>query len=90
MDRIVLEQMLGEGLSLVEIGRRLDRHESTVSYWLQRHGLDANGRAFHAPRGRLRRAQLAPLVEAACSSQRSPNPLYAARPASGIGFGSTS
>jgi transposase len=67
MDRAVLERMLGEGLSLAEIGRRVDRHESTVSYWLQRHGLEAHGHDRHAPKGGLTRAQLAPLVEAGLS-----------------------
>jgi transposase len=62
MDRAALEQMLGEGLSLAEIGRRLDRHESTVSYWLARYGLHANGRK-HAARGGLDRDELAELVE---------------------------
>ena len=39
MDRASLEQLLGQGLSLAEIGRRLDRHESTVGYWVEKHGL---------------------------------------------------
>jgi len=30
MDRSALEQMLGEGLSLAEIGRRVDRHEDAL------------------------------------------------------------
>jgi IS30 family transposase len=70
MERSVLEQMLGEGLSLAEIGRRLDRHESTVAYWLQRHGLQARGRVRHAPKGALAHAQLATLVEAGMSVRR--------------------
>jgi IS30 family transposase len=28
MERAVLQELLAEGLSLAEIGRRLDRHES--------------------------------------------------------------
>jgi transposase len=67
MDRAALEQMLGEGLSLAEMGRRLGRHESTVSYWLGKHGLEAVGRARHAPKGELSRELLAPLVEAGMS-----------------------
>lgn len=62
MDRAVLEQMLGEGLSLAEIGRRVGRHESTVSYWVDRHRLSANGHARHAARGGLARDQLEALV----------------------------
>jgi transposase len=67
MDRIVLEQMLAEGLSSAEIGRRVGRHESTVSYWFRRYGLEATGHARHAAKGRLAREQLAPLVEAGMS-----------------------
>jgi transposase len=67
MERAVLEELLGEGLSLAEIGRRLDRHESTVAYWLRRHGLEACGRERHAPKGALTHGQLAPLVEAGMS-----------------------
>lgn len=68
MDRAALEQMLGEGLSLAEIGRRLGRHESTVAYWVDRHGLRANHRERHAARGGLSREQLRPLVEAGMST----------------------
>jgi transposase len=67
MDRDALEQMLGEGLSLAEIGRRVGRHESTVAYWLRRHGLTAAGQERHAPKGRLTREELATLVNAGLS-----------------------
>lgn len=62
MDRAALETMLGEGLSLAEIGRRVGRHESTVAYWLAQHGLRANNVERHAARGALTRDQLEPLV----------------------------
>jgi transposase len=68
MDRALLEQMLAEGLSLAEVGRRLNRHESTVSYWVDRFGLRRNGRARHAARGALGKNQLEPLVEAGMST----------------------
>jgi transposase len=68
MDRALLEQMLAEGLSLAEVGRRLNRHESTVSYWVDRFGLRPNGRARHAARGALGKNQLEPLVEAGMST----------------------
>jgi transposase len=64
MDRIVLERMLSEGLSLAEIGRRVGRHESTVAYWVDRYGLRANHRERHAARGELSQEQLELLVEA--------------------------
>jgi IS30 family transposase len=54
MDRATLERLLSEGLSLAEIGRRLERHEATVAYWLRRHGLIAVGRQRHAAKDVLR------------------------------------
>ena len=44
MEREALEQLLGRRLSLAEIGRRVGVHESTVSYWAKRHGLEAVNR----------------------------------------------
>jgi transposase len=62
MDRASLEQMLEQGLSLAEIGRRVGRHEATVSYWLKKYGLvPAHGAKF-LPRGGLDRHQLETLV----------------------------
>src|SRR5487761_2107450 len=43
VDRSSLQAMLERGLSLAEIGRRLGRHESTVGYWVRKHGLEAGG-----------------------------------------------
>ncbi len=68
MDRTSLQQMLGEGLSLAEIGRRFDRHESTVAHWVDRCGLQANGRERHAARGPLDRKELESLVAAGMSA----------------------
>ena len=62
MDRDRLKRYLENGLSLEQIGALVDRHPSTVSYWLKRYGLVPNGRARHAPRGGLSREALAPLV----------------------------
>ncbi len=64
MDRGVLEEFLAQGLSLAEIGRRVGLHESTVGYWVAKHGLEAVNRAKAASRGGLSREQLEPLVEA--------------------------
>lgn len=63
MDRAVLEELLGEGLSLAEIGKRLDRHESTVAYWLEKFDLTASNARRHVARGGLSSAQLTVLVE---------------------------
>jgi transposase len=63
MDRASLEQMLGQGLSLSEIGRRVGLHEATVSYWVKKHGLQAVNHGKHAGRGGLAREDLEALVE---------------------------
>lgn len=70
MDRTVLEKLLDEGLSLAEIGRRLERHESTIAYWAEKYGLQANGRERHAPRGALDREQLAELIALGLSTSQ--------------------
>lgn len=67
MDRTSLEQLLGQGLSLAEIGRRFDLHESTVGYWVEKHGLRAVNRDKFAARGGLAQEQLEPLVEQGAS-----------------------
>jgi len=67
MDRASLEQMLGQGLSLSEIGRRFDLHESTVGYWVGKHGLQAVRRDKHTAKGGLPREDLEHLTEAGAS-----------------------
>jgi transposase len=62
VDRASLEQLLGRGLSLAEIGRRFGLHESTVGYWVERYELDAAHGARHARRGGLPRERLEQLV----------------------------
>jgi transposase len=70
MDRAQLESMLADGLSLAEIGRRVGRHESTVAYWLAKHGLRASGHDHYASKGALDRDGLAELVAAGLSSSQ--------------------
>ncbi len=67
MDRASLEQFLGQGLSLAEIGRRVGRHEATVSYWLKKYGLEAANHSKHVAKGGITRDELNPLVEAGMS-----------------------
>jgi transposase len=67
MDRASLEQLLGRGLSLAEIGRRFDLHEATVSYWVKKHGLQAANLDKHVARGGIEREELETLVEAGLS-----------------------
>jgi transposase len=62
MDCDLLKAYLSEGLSLEQIGARVNRDPSTVGYWVKRYDLTPNGRDKHASRGGLTRAQLAPLV----------------------------
>lgn len=63
MDRDLLKGYLEEGLSLERIAERAERHPSTVGYWIQKHGLCANGRSKHIARGGVAREQLEPFVE---------------------------
>jgi transposase len=62
MDRALLEECIAEGLSLAEIGQRVDRHESTVAYWMDKHGLRAVNCDRHDARGSLSREDLEKLV----------------------------
>jgi transposase len=62
MDRPSLEQLLDQGLSLAEIGKRVDLHEATVGYWVKKHGLRAVNQDKYAARGGLERAELERLV----------------------------
>jgi len=62
MDRGSLEQLLGQGLSLAEIGRRVEKDPSTVGYWIKKHGLEATGSEKFTPKGGLRREELERLV----------------------------
>jgi DNA-binding CsgD family transcriptional regulator len=68
MDRASLQGFLSQGLSLAEIGRRAGRHESTVAYWVERHGLEAVNRAKHGAKGGLERDELERLVLAGLST----------------------
>jgi transposase len=60
--------MLDEGLSLAEIGRRVGRHESTVGYWVSKHGLTSAGSAKFSARGGISLEVLLPLVERGLSA----------------------
>jgi len=67
MDWASLEPLLSQGLSHEEIGRRLDRHPSTVGYWVHKHGLEAVNRRKHAGRGAITCDELEALVAAEMS-----------------------
>jgi DNA-binding transcriptional ArsR family regulator len=63
MDRAQLESYLEQGLSLDRIGKLVGKHPSTVGYWLKKHGLQANGRVRHAPKGGIEPERLRVLAE---------------------------
>lgn len=69
MDKALLEECLRKGLSLEAIGKRVGKHESTVSYWLKKHGLEAIGSEKHSPSGKVEPNRLRVLVEAGVSTQ---------------------
>jgi transposase len=64
MDKALLEECLAEGLSLEAIGKRVGKHESTVSYWLKKHGLEAAQGEKHAAKGGLEKSTLEELLAA--------------------------
>jgi transposase len=53
-----LEGYLADGLSLEQIGKRVGRHASTVSYHLKKHGLRPVNQRRHRERGALPKAEL--------------------------------
>jgi transposase len=67
MERASLERLIANGISLAEIGRRFGVHESTVGYWVKRHGLEAANASAHAAKGALPRAELERLAAAGMS-----------------------
>jgi transposase len=63
MDKRFLEDCLAKGMSLEAIGEQVGKHPSTVSHWLKKFGLSANGASTYAPRGAVSRTQLKSLVD---------------------------
>jgi transposase len=64
MERASLEEFLSQGLSLAEIGKRFDKHEATVAYWVKKYELRAVNRTKHTAKGGLERGDLVKLVDA--------------------------
>lgn len=69
MEKELLEGCLAEGMSLEAIGKQVGKHESTVSYWLKKYGLEAVRSETHAPNGKVDPQRLAQLVERGASIQ---------------------
>jgi transposase len=67
MDKGSLEVLVARGLSLEEIGRRFDRHPSTIAYWMKKYGLQAVNRDKHLAKGAIPVTTLEPLVQAGLS-----------------------
>jgi transposase len=63
MDRDSLILLLAQGLSVEKIGKRFGKHPSTVSYWMEKHGLVAVKREKHAAKGGIERERLVALIE---------------------------
>jgi transposase len=67
MQKELLEECLAEGMSLEAIGKRVGKHESTVSYWLKKHGLEAMGAQKFSRRGAIGREEIEVLVDGGAS-----------------------
>jgi transposase len=64
VEKDALELLLSQGLSLAQIGKRFGKDPSTVSYWMEKYGLDAVHREKHAAKGGIDRGRLVEVVEA--------------------------
>ena len=64
MDKGSLELLLSQGLSVERIAHRFGKQPSTVSYWMEKFGLQAVNRKKHAAKGGLERERLEELVQA--------------------------
>lgn len=62
--RDVLELLLGEGLTIGEIGRRIGKARPTVAYWMEVYGLEAVNRDTHSRPQDVDRERLESLVAA--------------------------
>jgi transposase len=67
MEKRFLEERLAEGMSLEAIGRQVGKHESTVSYWLKKHGLAATRAGKHSSKGAVSKDDLERLLVAGLS-----------------------
>jgi transposase len=70
VDRGWLEEQLSAGRSIESIAREVDRHPSTVSYWIRKHGLTSSHTERYAPRGGIERERLEELVAEGLSSRQ--------------------
>ena len=85
LDRASLEQLLGQGLSLAEIGKRFGRHEATVAYWVKKHELQTANHEKHVARGGVSRDDLDQLIHQGMSIAQVARLSNAAREPCGTG-----
>lgn len=64
MQKELLEECLAEEMSLEAIGKRAGKHESTVSYWLKKHGLEAARAEKHSAKGAPSKEEMERLLAA--------------------------
>jgi transposase len=67
MDKGSLEVLLAQNLSVARIASRFGKDPSTVSYWMNKYGLEAANRDKHLAKGAIPMTTLKPLVEAGLS-----------------------
>jgi len=67
MQKEFLEECLAEGMSLEAIGKRVGKHESTVSHWIKKYGLQAARAEKHAAKGAISKEELERLLAAGLS-----------------------
>src|SRR4051795_5195335 len=67
MEKEFLGGCLAKGMSLDAIAKSVGKHESTVSYWLKKYGLEAARTEKHSARGGLEREELERLLDAGLS-----------------------
>ena len=85
MERESLALLLSQGWSVERIAARFGKHPSTVSYWMDKYGLEAVNREKHAARGGIPRERLEAPVAADKTIQGIAAELGLGRPRSGIG-----
>jgi hypothetical protein len=69
MDRAWLKEQLAAGRSIKAIADAAGKGQSTVAYWINKHGLAAANAARHQPKGPLGEAILGELVERGASTR---------------------
>jgi transposase len=67
MEKEFLEECLAEGMSLEAIGKQVGKHESTVSHWMKKYGLEAARAEKHSAKGAPSKEEMERLLAAGLS-----------------------